>query len=59
LKSGTIDYVRQATTTPKLVAAQNKKAPMTLTNPRDAIACRNCSNSTWKQVADNLTTCLK
>jgi len=28
------------------IIIQNKKAQLTLTNPRDAEACKNCSNST-------------
>jgi len=29
--------------------ARNKKAQLSLTNPRDAKACQNCSNSTCLQ----------
>jgi len=37
----------------------NKNAQLSLTNPRDAKACQNCSSFRVKQVGDKLTTCLK
>jgi len=42
-----------------IVTGRNKKAQLTLTNPRDAKACRKLLQFDVKSIADKLKTCLK